>query len=65
MYIKKYSRVISTLTNYLGQIKLPIYIREFLYKKYINYYNVVFLDFVKDLKDYSNFQEFFTRKVKN
>jgi hypothetical protein len=59
-----YSRFISRKAGQIMNTIIPVPLRETLYKKYIDLYNVNTDEIVeKDLKKYENLKDFFTRKI--
>ena len=59
-----YSRFISRKVGQFMNTTIPVPLRETLYKKYIELYNVNTEEIIeKDLKKYENLKDFFTRKI--
>ena len=52
------------MTGLIAELRVPRFMRSFLYKIYGQMYDVNFDDIVLDLVEFRNFQEFFTRAVK-
>ena len=52
------------MTGSIAELRVPRFMRSFLYRIYGQMYDVNFDDIVLDLVEFRNFQEFFTRAVK-
>ena len=60
-----YLKVVSFLIGLLSRVTIPTPLRQSCYNLYISKYSIDTKDLTKELDDYKNFQEFFTREVKN
>ncbi len=58
-------KIISYLTGLITAIRIPKPLRSKIFNLYISFYNVDVSDFTKAIDEFTNFQDFFTREVKN
>lgn len=58
------SRFVSRTAGRIGEIKIPVFLREPIYNTYIKFYNVNHDEILdKNLKNYKTIKEFFIREI--
>ena len=58
-------KIISYFAGLISRIKIPKFLRTKIFGLYISFYHVDVNDFKKPIEDFTSFQDFFTREVKN